>query len=60
MAASFPGLVSEVPDPAAGAGLLIVTLARFVLPAPALPALAAVAVLNPAPAGAVRVAQVLC
>ena len=44
---SVPELVSEVFDLAAGAGMLIFTLAPFALPALALAALAAVALLIP-------------
>ena len=59
IAPSFPGLVSEVTDPAAVAGMLIFTLAPFILPALTLTALAAVALLIPALAGAVLVAPIL-
>jgi hypothetical protein len=58
-APSFRELVSEVPDRAAGAGMLIFTLARFELPALALTALAAVAFLVLALASVVLVARVL-
>ena len=59
MAPSFVELISEVPDRAAGVGMLIFTLAPFVLPALALTALAAVALLVLALASVVLVAPVL-